>query len=159
MQVSGDSVNEETIDAILTASRVLVAIAARSLADDLQDVTLAQYRALVVLAQRGPQHLSDLADELAVHPATATRMCDRLVTKNLIQRTPSNTDRRQIEITATDAALSLVKRVSLRRRKEIASIASSLPLSSIDALLVGLSAFSNAAAETQEKDWVTKWFL
>ena len=40
---------------MLTASRVLVAIAARSLADVGEEVTLTQYRSLVVLASRGPQ--------------------------------------------------------------------------------------------------------
>ena len=43
------------VDAVLTASRVLVAIAARSLADAGEEVTLTQYRSLVVLASRGPQ--------------------------------------------------------------------------------------------------------
>ena len=43
------------VDAVLSASRVLVAIAARSLADAGEEVTLTQYRSLVVLASRGPQ--------------------------------------------------------------------------------------------------------
>ena len=41
-------------DALLTASRALVAVAARSLAAVDDDVTLPQYRALVVLAVAGP---------------------------------------------------------------------------------------------------------
>ena len=43
------------VDAVLGASRVLVAVAARSLADAGEDVTLTQYRSLIVLASRGPQ--------------------------------------------------------------------------------------------------------
>ena len=49
------------VDAVLSASRVFVAIAARSLADAAEEVTLAQYRTLVVLASRGPQTLAGLA--------------------------------------------------------------------------------------------------
>jgi hypothetical protein len=41
---------QELIDALLSASRAMVAIAARSLAGLDADVTLPQYRALVVLA-------------------------------------------------------------------------------------------------------------
>ncbi|MFC7655431.1 hypothetical protein ACFQV8_01700 [Pseudonocardia benzenivorans] len=41
---------DELVDAVMTASRVLVAVAARSLAAVDEDVTIAQYRALVVLA-------------------------------------------------------------------------------------------------------------
>ena len=70
---------EEVVDAVLRASRVLVAVAVRSLAAVDHDVTLPQYRALVVLASRGPQRPSALAEALAVHPSTITRLCDRLV--------------------------------------------------------------------------------
>ena len=46
---------DQLVDAVLSASRVLVAIAARSLADVGEEVTLTQYRSLVVLASRGPR--------------------------------------------------------------------------------------------------------
>ena len=77
---------EDVIDAVLSASRVLVAVAARSLSDVAEEVTLTQYRTLIVLASRGPQNLAGLAKAVGVTPATATRMCDRLVKKELIAR-------------------------------------------------------------------------
>ena len=74
-----------------------MAVAARSLAAVDDDVTLPQYRALVVLAARGPQLVGQLADTLAVHPSTATRLCDRLVVKKLVERavSPENGARRR----------------------------------------------------------------
>ena len=75
---------DELVDAVLGASRALVAVAARSLATVADDVTLAQYRVLIELAARGPQRLADLASALAVERSTATRMCDRLVRKRLV---------------------------------------------------------------------------
>jgi hypothetical protein len=39
---------DSVIDAVLSASRVLVAVAARSLSDIAEEVTLTQYRTLVV---------------------------------------------------------------------------------------------------------------
>ena len=66
---------------MLSASRVLVAIAARSLADAGDEVTLTQYRSLVVLASRGPQTMATLAEAVAVTAPTASRLCDRLVKK------------------------------------------------------------------------------
>ena len=86
---SADSV----VDAVLSASRVLVAVAARSLSDIAEEVTLTQYRTLVVLASRGPQNLVGLAEAVGVTPATATRMCDRLVKKKLIVRQSEQDDR------------------------------------------------------------------
>ena len=76
---------DELADAVLTASRVLVAVAARSLAEE-EAISLPQYRALVVLASRGPQRPVDLAQALNVDPSTTTRMCDRLEGKKLITR-------------------------------------------------------------------------
>jgi hypothetical protein len=60
------------VDAVLSASRVLVAVAARSLSDVGEEVTLTQYRTLVVLASRGPQNLAGLAEAVG-----ATAWCGR----------------------------------------------------------------------------------
>lgn len=91
--------------AILTASRVLVAIAARSLAEISTEITLPQYRALIVLASRGPQQAGDLAHALGVAPSTITRLCDRLIDKGLISRRRAEVsiDRRRVEIELTRA--------------------------------------------------------
>jgi hypothetical protein len=57
------SLHDELVEALLSASRVMVGLAARSLADLDSDVTLPQYRALVVLASRGPQRVVDISTE------------------------------------------------------------------------------------------------
>ncbi|MGH9088236.1 MAG: MarR family transcriptional regulator, partial [Acidimicrobiales bacterium] len=67
------SERDEIVDAVLNASRVLVSIAAHSLADVGEEVTLTQYRSLVVLASRGPQGVASLAQALGVTPPTASR--------------------------------------------------------------------------------------
>ena len=99
--VEGPVDRDDLVDAVLGASRALVAVAARSLADLAEDVTLAQYRALVELAARGPQRPADLASALGVDPSTATRMCDRLVRKQLVQRRRISADRRGVRISLT----------------------------------------------------------
>ena len=62
------------VDALLTATRAMIGLAARSLANLDADVTLPQYRALVVLATRGPQRVVDISTELGVTPSAGTRM-------------------------------------------------------------------------------------
>ena len=74
-----DAPDEAVVDAVLSASRSLIAVATMSLGAAAEDTTLAQYRALVVLASRGPQRMTDLAAALDVTPSTAGRMCDRLL--------------------------------------------------------------------------------
>lgn len=76
-------------DAVLTASRLLVAVSARSLAAVEDTITLPQFRMLVILDSRGPMKLSSLAGPLDVNPSTATRMVDRLLATEMIARQPT----------------------------------------------------------------------
>ncbi|HWE58488.1 MAG TPA: MarR family transcriptional regulator, partial [Solirubrobacteraceae bacterium] len=71
---------ERLVAALLAASRLLVAIAAKSLAAVEEALTLPQYRLLVVLDSRGPSNLVGLAEALEVNPSTALRMVERLTT-------------------------------------------------------------------------------
>ncbi len=142
---------------MLGASRALVAVAARSLADLAEDVTLPQYRALVELAARGPQRPADLASALGVDPSTATRMCDRLVRKQLVQRRRISADRRGVRISLTPAGRTLVEEVTRRRRAEIAQILQRMPRADRASALRALRVFADAAGEVPEQDWSLGW--
>jgi hypothetical protein len=52
-------------------------VATRSLGAAAEETTIAQYRALVVLASRGPQRLTDLAGALEAFAAAAGEVPDR----------------------------------------------------------------------------------
>ncbi len=149
------------VDAVLGASRVLVAIAARSLADldEADDVTLTQYRSLVVLASRGPQGMASLADALGVTPPTASRLCDRLVRKGLVRRRADRSDRRQVRVALTDSGRSLVDVVTERRRHQIAALLQSVPEEARRSVVAGLQLLAEAAGEVPEQDWATGWDL
>ena len=66
---AGESVDVIT-DALLTASRLLVAISARSIAQVDETITITQFRTLVILSNRGPVNLATLAGLLDVQPST-----------------------------------------------------------------------------------------
>ena len=119
--------DKDLVDAFVAASRALVAVAARSLADIGEDITLPQYRALVVLSTRGPQRAVDLADHLGVTPPTASRMIERLVRKRLARRARSQGDRRTVRVDLTDAGRRVVAQVTERRRAEIERILEEMP--------------------------------
>jgi DNA-binding MarR family transcriptional regulator len=137
---------DAVVDAFLVASRALVGVAARSLAD-VQDITLPQYRALIVLWGRPGIGVTDLAEALDIHASTATRMCDRLVRKQLLCRTRGTEDRRATELRLAAAGRRLVERVTDRRRRAIADIASGLPAEVRDQAVQSLLAFAEAAGE------------
>lgn len=138
---------------MLTASRALLGVAARSLATVDEDVTLPQYRAVVVLAQHGPRRPADLAAALAVTPSTATRMCDRLVIKGLVVRDRSGADRRSVSVSLSPSGWDLVREVTRHRRGELANLLEAMPAHDRQAVVTGLRAFSEAAGEVTEADW------
>ncbi len=144
---------EGVVDALINASRALVAVAARSVAGVGTDVTLPQYRALVVLASRGPQRGVDLAAELGVTPLTATRLIDRLVRSDLVDRQPLPGDRRALLVTLRPEGRQLVTKVGRRRRAEIRRIVASMSPQERAGAVTALRAFALAAGEVPEQQW------
>ena len=138
---------ESLVNALLTASRLLVAVSARSLAAVEEALTLPQFRMLVALHTRGPLSLSMLAAELDVQPSTAMRMIDRLVTVDMVSRGTVPTDRRTSLISLTDAGRSTVVETTERRRNEIARIVDTMPTTRRRGLLKALQAFTEAGSE------------
>ena len=118
-----------------------------------EDTTIAQYRALVVLASRGPQRMVDLAAALAVTPSTAGRMCDRLLRKGLIRRHRARTDRRAVRVSITAAGRQVVDEATARRRALIADILRKLPPRQQPAIATALQAFAAAAGEIPDSQW------
>jgi len=149
--------DDELVDTVLAASRALVAVAARSLAAAGDEVTLPQYRALVVLAARGPQGTAELAAALAVNPSTATRMCDRLVRKGLIRRHRQAGDRRSVRITLTAAGRGLVAEVTRRRRAELTRLLAALPPGQHEPVIAAFRAFAAAAGELPQPGTALGW--
>ncbi|HVX20305.1 MAG TPA: MarR family winged helix-turn-helix transcriptional regulator [Acidimicrobiales bacterium] len=147
------------VDAVLSASRVLVAIAARSLADIGEEVTLTQYRALVVLASRGPQGVGPLAEALGVTPPTASRLCERLVRKGLVRRRSDRHDRRQVHLALTAGGRRLVDTVTGRRRAEISSLLDAIPADEQRSVAAALTRLAEGAGEVPEQEWTTGWDL
>jgi DNA-binding MarR family transcriptional regulator len=133
--------------AVLTASRLLVAISARSLAAVEERVTLPQFRMLVVLANAGEMKLIALAERLAVNPSTAMRMVDRLTTAGLTRRRINPDNRRETLLRLTPAGRQIVDDVTARRSDEIAAIVSRMPADQRGGLVTALRAFSEAGQE------------
>jgi DNA-binding MarR family transcriptional regulator len=141
------------VDAVLTASRSMVAVAMRSLGAAAEETSIAQYRALVVLASRGPQRMVDLAGALDVAPSTAGRMCDRLVRNGLIRRHRARGDRRAVLVSLIPAGRRVVDEATARRRALIADILARLPVTEQQAVAEALRVFADAAGEVPDSQW------
>ncbi|MGI5329298.1 MarR family winged helix-turn-helix transcriptional regulator [Actinomadura nitritigenes] len=147
MTVEGGGGADEVTSALLTASRLLVAISARSLAAVEDAVTLPQFRLLVVLSTQGPAKLVTLAGLLEVNPSTALRMVDRLAAAGLVDRQASPASGREVRIQLTAAGRAIVDDVTARRRADIAAVVSRMPPEQRRALVAALRAFNDAGGE------------
>ena len=136
--------NEMLTDALLEASRALVAVAARSMADIADRLTLAEFRALVVLHRTGPLPVTLLAERVGVHQSTATRIAARLGRRELVASEKSPEDRRLTVVRLTPAGRSLVEGVIARRRADIAEVVRRLPKSRVAQVSTALQAFADA---------------
>ena len=148
----------DEIDAVMVATRVMVAVSAQSVASVEDQVTLPQYRVLVMIASRGPQNVTSVAQGLRVHTSNATRLCDKLVEAGLIHRSEDPTDRRNLVLQLTAAAYRLVQTVTDQRRAVITKVLTKLPAPLRNDLLPALRAFADAAGEIPESQvWALGW--
>jgi DNA-binding MarR family transcriptional regulator len=146
-----------SVDAVLTASRALVGVAARSLAETEDIVTLVQYRALVLLASRGDINVGNLAESLGVHQSTASRLCDRLVARGLVDRDLAPDNRREVVVSLTNAGEDLIHAVTARRRAEIEAVLARVKPKQRAAITTALLLFADAAGEAPDDAWKLGW--
>jgi len=140
---------DELVTAVLGASRVLVGVSVRSLAEVEGVVTVTQLRTLVVLDGHGEMNLNRLAELLGVTPSTAMRMIDRLLNAGLVTRRDNPTNRREVVLGLTDQGQQVVREVTSARRAEIARIVKAMPAGQRTGLIQALRAFAEAAGEPE----------
>lgn len=138
---------DQVVSAVLTASRALVAVSARSLADVEDRLTITQFRTLVVLESEVGANLNRLAERLGVTPSTALRSVDRLVNSDLVSRQENPDNRREVMLSLTPEGLRVVRDVTANRRREIARILRRMPDRERDELVSVFAAFAHAAEE------------
>ncbi|MFD7736308.1 MarR family winged helix-turn-helix transcriptional regulator [Kitasatospora phosalacinea] len=143
---------EDLVTAVLTASRVLVALSVRSLGEVAESLTLPQFRMLVLLHSRGAMSLSRLAEHLAVNPSTAMRMLERLTAAGMVVRDTRPEDRREVRAALTEQGARTVVEATERRREEIRRIVQAMPARQRSAMVQALRAFADAGAEPAAPD-------
>jgi DNA-binding MarR family transcriptional regulator len=146
-------VAESVVDEVLTATRALIALSTRSLGELAHDLSAAQYRALVVLASRGPRRMVDLAQLLGVEPSSLGRMCERLVRKGFVRRRRSRSDRRIVIVSLSPRGRRVLDDATAARRTVIREALAVLSAEQQLAATVALRALSRAAGEIPDDEW------
>jgi len=107
---TGPGTDPGTEDALLlAAARLVMAVTTRA-ADQVGDLSPVQLRALTVLDQLGTANLVQLTEAMDVTASTTSRLVDRLVAADLVDRRPSETTRREIALRLTGAGATVLAR-------------------------------------------------
>ena len=155
-----ESERDELIAALVVASQALAAVAARSLDDLDERITLPQFRALVILGTSGPRRIAALATEVGIHRSSAQRLCERLTDAGLLQRAASSSGR-EVTVDLTASGRSLVDTVLHRRQAEIGRVVDAMTPGQRAGIIDALTAFSAAAGipptRVPEQTWSWGW--
>jgi DNA-binding MarR family transcriptional regulator len=127
-------------------------LAARATAGATQRVSASQLQALLVLHEQGPLKLTKLAEALDIIPSSATRLCDRLVAADLLNRKVGEVDRREVVLTLTRSGTRIVQQIEQRRVAELRTALAGLTDRERRGLVVGLEALAEQLAEASDAE-------
>lgn len=151
-------VTSEQVDAVMFAAQALVGVAAQSVTEVEDRVTLPQLRVLMLIANRGGLNLNSLAKAMDVHPSNASRACDRLVAAGLLARTESTIDRRNLLLELTAEGQRLIDDLSDHRRDAITQVLSRMPDTRRRTLIGAMRSFGEAVGAEHPADaWKLGW--
>jgi DNA-binding MarR family transcriptional regulator len=150
-------VSAAQIDAVMRASRALVGIAAASIAEVDDAVTLPQLRVLVMVSTRGPVNLAAVAAGLEVSASNASRICDRLMKAGLLDRRENPSDRRNVTLTITDQGQAIFNTVTRHRRGAIERVLRNMDARQRKRLAEALDTLATAAGEPVDENLALIW--
>jgi DNA-binding MarR family transcriptional regulator len=145
---------EDVAEAFLAAGRTLMGMSIASVGSARVEVTMVQFRTLVLLADEGDRTVGEIGEELGVDASNATRHCDRLQKIGLLRRRRSTTDGRVVRVALTANGRRLVDEVKAQRRAEVLRVLERMPVRDQVGAVRALTAFNQAAHERGGGEWV-----
>ncbi|MGW0560605.1 MarR family winged helix-turn-helix transcriptional regulator [Streptomyces sp. NPDC003016] len=109
-------------------------------------ISPSQLRALTVLEGQDGVNLRALGEALGSRPSSVSRLCDRLEAAGLVERLPSATSRREVEVRMSRRGRDLLAEFRAFRVREIEAVLREIAPGELAALAGGLEAFRAAAA-------------
>ncbi|WP_431240481.1 MarR family transcriptional regulator [Mycolicibacterium aichiense] len=126
-------------------------IAAASIAEISEVVTVPQLRVLVMIDTQGPLNLASVAAALDISPSNASRICDRLIKAGFLHRQDSAADRRNISLSLTTEGRQLVRKMNRHRRRAITRALRAMSVKERQSVVNALDTFAVAAGEPADE--------
>ncbi|GAA2612792.1 MarR family transcriptional regulator [Streptomyces axinellae] len=108
-------------------------------------VSPSQLRVLYCIDRDEGINLRALGEALGSAPSSVSRLCDRLEAIGLVERVPSPTSRRELELHLTARGRAYLRSLREQREQALLAVLSAMPQRERDALLKGLRGFVEAA--------------
>ncbi|GGO87463.1 MarR family winged helix-turn-helix transcriptional regulator [Wenjunlia tyrosinilytica] len=118
---------------------------------DSKPVSASQLRAMFVLEDKEGINLRALAEALGSTPPSVSRLCDRLQAVGYIERAPSASSRRELELRLNDRGRTFLRDLRRRRETELRSVIAAMPSNRRAALVEGLESFRAAATAAADE--------
>lgn len=118
-----DAEQDALIDALLQFSYRAMGVLSRLAAEN--DLSLTQLRVLGILRDRRLR-ITAIADYLGLEKSTLSGLIDRAEKRGLVERAPSATDRRAVDVLLTPQGHELGARLTAQLRDELAPYTSTL---------------------------------
>lgn len=118
-----DDVTKTSVDELVAfelATRDLVGVALRSV--EQLEMSLPQFRLLLVLQQSGRSTSTECAKALGVVGSSVTRLADRLHTSGHLVRGTDSLNRSVVTLDLTAQGRKLVRQVTTRRRRDLSRV-------------------------------------
>lgn len=137
---------EQVAEAACAASELLEVLWGRGAdAAPSGPVSPSQLRALLVIEEHEGANLRTLSEVLGSRPSSLSRLCDRMEAMGLVQRSPSPTSRREVELRLTRRGHVVLDEYRAFRSREVEAVLEQMDPSDIMMLAEGLAAFRTAA--------------
>lgn len=117
-----DNPSGDDIAALELMTRAVVGLTMRSVEVLGGEVTLPQFRLLLVLSGLGRVPSSRLAAEMGIGPSSVTRLADKLASAGLLTRGTDARSRSVVTVEVTPAGVDLVARVVARRQELLGEV-------------------------------------
>jgi DNA-binding MarR family transcriptional regulator len=98
------------------------------------NITPLHYEIMRLLKSEGTLHVSEIGDKLQIARAQMTKLIDKLVNLNIVERIPDKSDRRTLNISLTGQGLNLLNEHQNRVIYAVREILSSLSGEDLEAL-------------------------
>ncbi|WP_343244834.1 MarR family transcriptional regulator [Streptomyces sp. SID14478] len=104
-----------------------------------------QLRALKVIEAQRSVNQRTLGDVLGTGPSSISRLCDRLEATGLLERIPSATSRREVELTLSAQGAKVLEELRQARMREVEAVLETMAPAHLGILAEGLEQLQQAA--------------